>query len=83
MPFTGNTEELIHKLGAKIILEPPEKLEDLPENKALICMMDTDGPVFLGWCNDNHTFEMCTHPDNKRFKIWFLIAIDTAKAYFV
>jgi len=79
--FYGSSQNLLD-LGAKVILEPPETFNKLPEAKALICMVNNP-EIDIIWCENKRILEALTHPQDRRFKVWFLLDKYTAEEHFV
>jgi hypothetical protein len=78
--FSGSPQNLLD-LGAKIILEPPETFDKIPENSVLICMIDA--PIITSvWCDSKDVLDEFTRLWDKRFKLWFLLDRYTAEEHF-
>ncbi len=78
--FPGTSQDLLD-LGARVILEPPDDFDKVPENKVLICMVDNP-KVDIIWCDNKNELEALTRPRDRRFKIWFLLDKYTAEEHF-
>jgi hypothetical protein len=74
----GKAEILQTHLGAQIIHQPAS-FSEVPEDKALICVVNNHGMFeAAGYCFDEREFDCFTDPTDIRPKTWLLM--DKAKA---
>lgn len=61
------------------IIERPASFADVPENKALICVISNPFFEAAGCCFDEREFEAFTQPDDHRARTWLLMDKNTAE----
>lgn len=76
-PSTSKAPFIVSEYDGKIIPQP-EKFEDIPADKALICVVDNVYFEAAGYCFSAREFEAFTSPRDERPKKWLIM--DKAKA---
>ena len=62
----GKAQQLVELYGAEILSKPPTALEDIPKDKALICVVDNGPWEAAGFCYSQREFEAFNKPDTIR-----------------
>jgi hypothetical protein len=80
-PTKGKIEHLIATYGAERISKPPEALRDIPESKALICVVDSVRYETATYCFS--TVEMTLLDDSTDFRrrTWLMMEHPTVKRF--
>jgi hypothetical protein len=76
-PATSKAPFIVSEYDGKIIPQP-ERFEDVPADKALICVVDNVLFDAAGYCFSAREFEAFTRSDDVRPKKWLIM--DKAKA---
>lgn len=79
--FTGSVQTLLD-MGAHVIMEPPTKLEKLPDGKALICIIETIPDITITLCDSDERMHDCMNMFEKVFTLWLLLDKQVAEEYF-
>jgi hypothetical protein len=66
--------------GARLIIEPPLQLSDLPVNKTLVCIQDDSINIHVNPCETEENLADWANRDN--FKLWFLLETVVADKLF-
>jgi len=61
------------------IIDQPASFADVPEDKALICVISNQRFEGAGYCFDEREFEAFTQPDDHRPRVWVLMDKDAAE----
>jgi hypothetical protein len=77
-PTKGKVEHLIATYGAERVPHPPAAFHDIPENKALICVVDTVTYETASFCFS--AAEMALHNDSSDFRRRTWLVMDRAAA---
>ncbi len=77
----GKTEYLADRHEAEILPLRPEAFEDVPEDKALICVVDNGPFEAAALCYSREEFIEFADPNDPRPKTWLLMAKNIAHAF--
>jgi hypothetical protein len=77
-PTKGKVDHLIATYGAERISKPPEAFHDIPESKALICVVDTVTYETASFCFSAVEMALLNDPTDFRRRTWLLM--DRGKA---
>ena len=78
-PTKGKVDHLIATYGAERVPQPPAAFHDIPESKALICVVDTVTYETASFCFS--AAEMALHNDSSDFRrrTWLMMDRSTAE----
>jgi len=78
-PTKGKVDHLIATYGAERVPQPPVAFHDIPESKALICVVDTVTYETASFCFS--AAEMALHNDSSDFRrrTWLMMDRSTAE----
>jgi hypothetical protein len=77
-PTKGKVDHLIATYGAERVPRPPAAFHDIPESKALICVVDTVTYETASFCFS--AAEMALHNDSSDFRARTWLVMDRRKA---
>jgi len=77
-PTKGKVDHLIATCGAERVPHPPAAFHDIPEDKALICVVDTVTYETASFCFS--AAEMALHNDSSDFRRRTWLVMDRGKA---
>src|SRR5436305_13557346 len=77
-PTNGKVDHLIATYGAERVLGPPDAFHDIPEGKALICVVDTVTYETASFCFSAVEMALLNDPTDFRRRTWLLM--DRGKA---
>ena len=68
----------LEKMYEAVVVLRPDSFEDIPENKALLCVVNNNIFEAVGFCYSKEEFEVFKMPDG-RHRTWMLMDLNLAK----
>jgi hypothetical protein len=69
----GKVDQLIATYGAERLSKPPDAFHDIPESKALICVVDTVTYETASYCFSAFEMTLLNDPTDFRSRTWLLM----------
>src|SRR5437870_13663840 len=78
-PTRGKVDYLIATYGAERVPHPPDAFHDIPESKALICVVDTVTYETAAFCFSAAEMALVNDPTDFRRRTWLLMDREKAE----
>ena len=78
-PTKGKVDHLIATCGAKPLAKPPKAFDDIPEGKALICVVNTVTYETASYCFSAAEMTLLNDATDFRPRTWLLMDKDGAE----
>ena len=78
-PTKGKVDHLIATCGAKRLAKPPKAFDDIPEGKALICVVNTVTYETASYCFSATEMTLLNDATDFRARTWLLMDKDGAE----
>ena len=72
-PTHGKANHILNKHGGTLLPGKPESFADIPDDMALICVLNNGPFEAAGLCYDEREFEAFSEPSDPRPKLWMLL----------
>lgn len=77
-PLKGKAQYIIDEMEGEMLSKPPVQLNEIPEDKALICVLHHETFDAAGYCYNQEEMMAFDDPTETRHMTWLLMPKDRA-----